>query len=508
MRSDGAIRSFLLVFAAMVTSANGPAVGQGAAAGDNPAIYRGADREQRLLDGARKEGQVTVYSSMIADQALRPILNGFQAKYPFVKAQYVRDDPPQQLQKVMAEARAGRMVVDVLESTGLEVPVRAAGINQPFWSPESEAYPTDHRDSEGYWAPTRFSYLGACYNTNLVKPGEIKSFADFLDGNPTGFSFQYGGDSNRNTFENSHAIYLQDSYRMTPRFTLNLGLRYDYFGLIQEKHGGFSNIDPATGDTIAVGQGRLYQPDYNNVSPRVSFAWDVTGHQKTPPPRWSVISRIFAPSATSPYFFPACSACSLATKSPPAVPPFSLTSRSPSCTPFVPSSANTKPRLARINLIRFLGLGECLVVALPVSRTFTTLVPFTPNNTPTICAKKRKNPWPETVSNRTIILTASIPNPKRNPAKNRLSLRKRLFWPLIAFAHEQSTQNPRSHRAAAFCQRCRPLFASCYLLAFGCRLPAYGLRLSAAGCQFSTAFPPLWITNCEINKNALDIQRN
>jgi iron(III) transport system substrate-binding protein len=182
MRSDGAIRSFLLVFAAMVTSANGPAVGQGAAAGDNPAIYRGADREQRLLDGARKEGQVTVYSSMIADQALRPILNSFQAKYPFVKAQYVRDDPPQQLQKVMAEARAGRVVVDVLESTGLEVPVRAAGINQPFWSPESEAYPTDHRDPEGYWAPTRFSYLGACYNTNLVKAGEQpKSFQDFLD---------------------------------------------------------------------------------------------------------------------------------------------------------------------------------------------------------------------------------------------------------------------------------------------------------------------------------------
>ena len=62
----------------------------------------------------------------IADQALRPILSGFEAKYPFVKPQYVRDDPPQQLQKVMAESRANRMVVDVLESTGLEVPVRAA----------------------------------------------------------------------------------------------------------------------------------------------------------------------------------------------------------------------------------------------------------------------------------------------------------------------------------------------------------------------------------------------
>src|SRR5215471_17989956 len=180
MRIAAAMGSLLLI-ACAIGGGVGQSVAQNAPTGDNPAIYHGPDRQQRLLDGARKEGQVTVYSSMIADQALRPILDGFQAKYQLVKAQYVRDDPPQQLQKVMAEARAGRMVVDVLESTGLELPVRAASINQPFWSPESEAYPGDHRDPDGYWAPTRFSYLGACYNTDLVKPGERpKSFQDFL----------------------------------------------------------------------------------------------------------------------------------------------------------------------------------------------------------------------------------------------------------------------------------------------------------------------------------------
>jgi outer membrane receptor protein involved in Fe transport len=110
---------------------------------------------------------------------------------------------------------------------------------------------------------------------------KFETFSDFLDGDPTGFSFQYSGDSNRNTFENSHAFYLQDSYRVTNRFTVNLGLRYDYMGLIQEKHNGFSNIDPTTGDAFAVGAGRLYQPDYNNWAPRVSVAWDLTGHQKT-----------------------------------------------------------------------------------------------------------------------------------------------------------------------------------------------------------------------------------
>src|SRR5947209_1628644 len=163
MRIAALFRSGVLVLAAILMLCAGQAVAQSAS--DNPAMYRGPDREQRLVEGAKREGQVTVYSSMIADQALRPILNGFEAKYPFVKPQYVRDDPPQQLQKVMAESRANRMVVDVLESTGLEVPVRAAGINQPFWSPQTEAYTPEHRDPQSYWAPTRFSYLGACYNT-------------------------------------------------------------------------------------------------------------------------------------------------------------------------------------------------------------------------------------------------------------------------------------------------------------------------------------------------------
>jgi outer membrane receptor protein involved in Fe transport len=106
------------------------------------------------------------------------------------------------------------------------------------------------------------------------------TLSDFLDGTP-GSGFQYSGDSNRNTFENSHAFYVQDSYHVSNRITVNLGLRYDYFGIIQEKHNNFTNFDPTTGADIVVGAGRLYQPDYNNWAPRASVAWDVTGHQKT-----------------------------------------------------------------------------------------------------------------------------------------------------------------------------------------------------------------------------------
>jgi outer membrane receptor protein involved in Fe transport len=103
---------------------------------------------------------------------------------------------------------------------------------------------------------------------------------DFVGGVPDGGS-QRQGNTNRNTFENSYSGYVQDSIHMTRKFTLNFGLRYDYFGIVQEKHGNFSNFDPTTGADILVGNGRLYQPDYNNWAPRVSAAWDVTGKGRT-----------------------------------------------------------------------------------------------------------------------------------------------------------------------------------------------------------------------------------
>jgi hypothetical protein len=111
-----------------------------------------------------------------------------------------------------------------------------------------------------------------------------KALDEFLAGAPTGGSIA-SGNTDRNTFQNSHALYFQDSYRMFKTFTVNLGLRYDYYGLMQEKQGNFTNIllDQATqvATPVVIGAGRLYEPDYNNVAPRVSIAWDVMGNQKT-----------------------------------------------------------------------------------------------------------------------------------------------------------------------------------------------------------------------------------
>lgn len=104
----------------------------------------------------------------------------------------------------------------------------------------------------------------------------------FLEGIPTG-GRQARGNSDRNTFQNSHAWYAQDSFRWNRRLTLNYGVRWDYYGVIGETHNLLSNFDAVNGLRM-VGSStlpRLYDRDLNNFAPRVSVAYDVTGKGKT-----------------------------------------------------------------------------------------------------------------------------------------------------------------------------------------------------------------------------------
>ena len=62
-----------------------------------------------------------------------------------------------------------------------------------------------------------------------------------------------------------------------------MGVRWDYFGVIGEKNDLLSNFDPQLG-LVQVGTNgldKLYNSDWNNFSPRLGFAWDVTGKGKT-----------------------------------------------------------------------------------------------------------------------------------------------------------------------------------------------------------------------------------
>jgi hypothetical protein len=111
---------------------------------------------------------------------------------------------------------------------------------------------------------------------------DFASLEDFLSGTLSG-GRAARGNSNRFTLQNSHAGYLQDTFRFSPQLTLNLGLRWDYFGVIDERDHLLSNFDPTVGlvQVGSPGLPRLYGRDWNNFSPRIGLAWNVHGKDKT-----------------------------------------------------------------------------------------------------------------------------------------------------------------------------------------------------------------------------------
>jgi len=83
------------------------------------------------------------------------------------------------------------------------------------------------------------------------------------------------GDTSRFTFNNNISFFAQDEIRVRSNFTVNLGLRWEYFGPLGEKHNLLSNFD-ASGNLVQVGTPTLpllYNRDLNNFGPRIGLVW-------------------------------------------------------------------------------------------------------------------------------------------------------------------------------------------------------------------------------------------
>jgi Carboxypeptidase regulatory-like domain/TonB dependent receptor len=78
--------------------------------------------------------------------------------------------------------------------------------------------------------------------------------------------------------QHDYSFFAQDDIKLRPNFTLNVGLRYEYFAPLTEKFGRQSNLilgsgpNPLQTATLKVG-GSLYPADKNNFAPRLGFAW-------------------------------------------------------------------------------------------------------------------------------------------------------------------------------------------------------------------------------------------
>src|SRR5262249_35978378 len=122
------------------------------------------------------------------------------------------------------------------------------------------------------------------------------AFADFLLGRAFYFTFgSYSRDLLHQRWSGTSA-FAQDDLRLTPRLTLNLGLRYEYVSPINAKDGKTATVlirNPFTpgvpqsgvAETVLAGTNGLcdkctYLPDRNNFQPRAGFAFDALGNGK------------------------------------------------------------------------------------------------------------------------------------------------------------------------------------------------------------------------------------
>ena len=143
--------------------------------------YQGADRDQRVLEGARKEARLLVYTSLNLKDSV-PIAEAFEKKYG-VKLELWRSSSEKVLQRALTEARGGRYAVDAFELNGPEMEaLRREGLLEEFYSPQFANLPPAALPKHRQWVADRFNFFTIAYNTNLVKPADVpNSYEDLLN---------------------------------------------------------------------------------------------------------------------------------------------------------------------------------------------------------------------------------------------------------------------------------------------------------------------------------------
>jgi outer membrane receptor protein involved in Fe transport len=143
-----------------------------------------------------------------------------------------------------------------------------------------------HSYKAGYeWRRTFInSFIDSGHRGSLT----FNTLSDFLAGSvDSGSSADFGsGARTVYSFQNASGVYFMDSWRATPKVTVNAGLRWDYFGVIGAKNNAFTLPDltetTPTLETVGASNGpsSLYAKDWTTFSPRISLAYDLKGNGK------------------------------------------------------------------------------------------------------------------------------------------------------------------------------------------------------------------------------------
>lgn len=110
----------------------------------------------------------------------------------------------------------------------------------------------------------------------VVTTSRFHALADLLLGYPSSYTVQTTPFSPHLSYTQM-GYYLQDDWKLTRSLTVNVGMRWEYFGRPVERDNRIGSFDLATGQQVFPGQSgyprSLVEPDYSNFAPRIGLAW-------------------------------------------------------------------------------------------------------------------------------------------------------------------------------------------------------------------------------------------
>src|SRR5258705_9159330 len=144
------------------------------------ASYEGPEREKRLIEGAKKEGELMFYSSIPVED-IAALTGAFDKKYG-VKVKVWRADSEGLLQRIVSEAKARRFEVDVMagSSSALE-PLYRERLLQEVKSPNFADLIPEAIAPHRQWAAVYLNTIVQAYNTQLIQKENLpKTYRDLL----------------------------------------------------------------------------------------------------------------------------------------------------------------------------------------------------------------------------------------------------------------------------------------------------------------------------------------
>jgi outer membrane receptor protein involved in Fe transport len=119
--------------------------------------------------------------------------------------------------------------------------------------------------------------------TGLANSTALEAFLAGIPNSTAGANSLVVGKPSEDDTWKSYWGYLQDDWRIAPRITLNLGLRYDYQAPMRDSNNNLGGFDPTspTGLFQQSNSRSLWTPSKKDFGPRIGIAWDITGKGTT-----------------------------------------------------------------------------------------------------------------------------------------------------------------------------------------------------------------------------------